>query len=236
MKAIAAVLIFAVVGCGGSFKRSSTAPAQPAVTVPVQSAIVFVGDSIFGRLAIDPVFKNFGFIDAGIFGQRTDQLLAVFPDVLSGKNVCHGFVPPQGQPPDATFPFECSSLPVPPKTVVIFAGWNNFFQNNPGNTALDDLQKMADLAQAQNVKVIICTLYAFDPGHPASWMVPTGSSPVTFYDVWRIPLNDGIKAMRGVTVVDLDAVFSAEILYTTDGVHPTDDGNAQMLNAIIPKI
>ncbi|HEY2362716.1 MAG TPA: hypothetical protein VGK36_16460 [Candidatus Angelobacter sp.] len=58
------------------------------------------------------------------------------------------------------------------------------------------------MATAKGVKVIICTVYAYDPAHPAPWMAPTGAAPVTFYDVWRTPLNNSIGLMNGVTLVD----------------------------------
>ena len=231
---LAALIAISLIGCGGGIKTSNSS--TPSISP--QSGVVFVGDSIFGKLVANDAFKQHGFINAGVFGWRTDQLLAVFPDVLSGKNICHGFI----APPDFTgpnpFPFECVSLPQPPKTIVLMAGWNNFFQGNPANV-LSDLQSMVVMAQNQNTKVVICTIYAFDPGHPAPWMVPTGDQPVTFYDPWRNPVNDGLLAMKhmqGMTVVDLSAVFSGESGYTADGVHPTDDGNTQMLSAILSKL
>jgi hypothetical protein len=111
-------------------------------------------------------------------------------------------------------------------------GWNNFFQNNPGNTALSDIKQMVSMAQAKGIKVVVCTLYAYDTAHPASWMVPTGNAPVTFYDMWRIPLNQGIENIPSATVVDISNVFSGQSGYTIDGVHPTDAGNNEMLTAI----
>lgn len=215
MKATLFALILVLVGCG---------------TTPPRTATVFVGDSIFGRLVAVNQFTSSGYVDAGIFGERTDEILARFPDILSGKHVCHGFMPAAGSPPDPDFPLECSSLAAPPKTVVIFAAWNNFFQNDFG-TPLADLQQMASMAQANGVKVAICTVYPWDPALPAPWMVPPNAT-VTFYDVWRIPLNDGIRSIPNVTVVDLSALFAGQLNYTIDGIHPTDAGNVQMFNAI----
>jgi hypothetical protein len=230
MKSTILALLFLLVGCGGmvqSANQSSTVP---------RSGTVFIGDSIFGRLVAEPSFTQSGYVDSGVFGQRTDEVLARFPDILSGANVCHGVITADGSPnPD--FPFECSPLPVPPKTVVIMAGWNNFFQGNVNNSALSDLQHMVSMAQAQHVEVIICTLYAYDPGHPASWMLPPSAATITFYDMWRIPLNEGIRNMKGVTVVDLSTVFAGQSDYTADGVHPTfGAGNLEMLTAIQAKL
>lgn len=200
---------------------------------------VFVGDSIFGRLATSNTFINQSYVDAGVFGQRTDEILARFADTISGANVCHGYNPPAGVAADPNFPYVCSSLPEQVKTVVILAGWNNMFQG--ANVAYvtemaANIQRMVSMALAKGIKVVVCTVYAYDPGLPASWMVPTGNAPVTFYDMWRVPLNNQIAGMQNVTVVDLSAVFAGQTNYTIDGVHPTDGGNAQMLNAIIPNL
>jgi hypothetical protein len=111
------------------------------------------------------------------------------------------------------------------------AGWNNLIQGNSGNAA-DDLQSMATMATAKGVKVIICTVYAYDPVHPAPWMVPTGAAPVTFYDMWRTPLNNSIGQMQGVTFVDFAALFDGQSGYTLDGIHPTDSGYEQMRDLI----
>jgi hypothetical protein len=209
-------MLLLLAGCGGS-------------TAVPRSGVVFVGDSIFGRLVTDSAFTNAGNVNGGMFGYRTDQILALMPNILSGQQVCHGL---SG---NDEFPLTCATV-TPPKTIVVFAGWNNMFQGQPGKLPLDDLKAIVAMAHAQGVRVVICTVYAYDPGHPAPWMVPTGNAPVTYYDGWREPINDGIRAMKDVSVVDLSGVFAAESFYTVDGVHPTDAGNEQMLSAIMQKL
>ncbi|MFL6311649.1 MAG: SGNH/GDSL hydrolase family protein [Terriglobales bacterium] len=228
MKSTILALLFLLAGCGGTVQTSA----------PVaRSGIVFVGDSIFGRFTAEPQFIQAGYIDAGVFGERTDQMLARFPDILSGQNICHGFKPPDGVAPDPQFNYACSTLPVAPAKVVIMGGWNNFFQGNANNSSLADLQQMVNMAHQQHVEVVICTLYAFDPAHPASWMVPTGNAPVSYYDMWRTPLNDGIRHMQSVAVFDADAVFSGQSDYTADGIHPIlGASDVQLLNAIQQKL
>jgi len=107
------------------------------------------------------------------------------------------------------------------------AAWNNFFQNDSGNPA-DDLQSMAAMAKANGVKVIICTVYAYDPAHPAPWMVPAGAAPVTFYDMWRTPFNKTIGQIQSASFVDFSALFDGQSDYTVDGIHPNDSGYSQM--------
>jgi len=249
MSKILAVLCIciAAAACGGQVSRlpsddptpRNTPPPPTSAPTPCSncSGTVFVGDSIFAKLAVlDPDFVSAGYVNAGIFGQRTDEMLARFNDTILGVNVCHGYNPPAGQPASSEFPYVCASYPQQFKTVVILGGWNNFFQNNPNNSTLPDTGSMVSLARSRGMNVIVCTLYAFDPAHPAPWMQPTGSAPVTFFDVWRNPLNDGIRQLSGISVVDLGAIFSGQSGYTSDGVHPTDFGNATIFSAIKSKV
>jgi hypothetical protein len=240
-KCLMLLLVCWAIGCGGQTnprlpQDGGSAHATPSPTpTPTPctncSGVVFAGDSIFGRLSIDDTFLNAGYVNGGLFGYRSDQLLALFPDIVSGNSVCHGY-----QPNDPNFPLECVKLNQPPATIVIMIGWNNFFQGNVGNTALSDTKSMVNLALSKGIRVIVCTLYAYDPAHPQPWMQPTGNAPVTFYDMWRLPLNSGIRAIPNVTVVDTSAIFAGQSNYTLDGIHPNDYGNSQMLNAIIAAI
>lgn len=217
MKSTILALLFVLVGCGGSIHQPQTVPPPPSV--------IFFGDSIFGAWDLAAYFPGKGYVNGGMFGYRTDQLKALFPDVLSGAKVCHGL---EG---NDTFPLTCASVPAP-KTIVILAGWNNFFQGDQVDP-LTDLQSMAAMANAQGVKVILCTVYPYDPAHPAPWMLPTGTEPVTFYDMWRIPLNDSIGILPGVTIVDFSTTFTAQSGYTADGVHPNAAGYAQMRDLLL---
>jgi hypothetical protein len=235
MKAPLFALILLLAGCGGSVQ-----PVRQTSSATARSGIVFVGDSVIGRLTAESQFNQAGYIDAGVFGQRTDEVLARLPDILSGVNVCRGFNPPEGIPSDPDFPYECTSLSAPPKTIVILTGWNNMFQGANLDYVTEmtsDVQKIVELGHAAGVNVVICTLYPWDTAHPASWMAPTGNAPVTFYDMWRIPFNESLKQIPGVTIVDLDATFAGQSDYTADGIHPTfGAGNIEMLNAIQAKL
>jgi lysophospholipase L1-like esterase len=214
MKTVMLALLFVLVGCGGSSQ-----PPQP-----LQPSVIFFGDSIFGAWNLETYFPGKEYVNGGMFGYRTDQLKTILPEVLSGNKVCHGL---DG---DATFPLSCVQV-TPPKTIVIMAGWNNLLQGNSVNP-IDDLQSMAAMANAKGVRVVICTVYAYDPAHPAPWMAPTGAAPVTFYDMWRTPLNNGIGSMHGVTFVDFSDLFDRQSDYTVDGIHPNDSGYAQMRDLI----
>jgi hypothetical protein len=212
MKLTLLAVLFLLVGCGGSIQK------------PPQPSVIFFGDSIFGAWNLETYFPGQAYVNGGMFGYRTDQLKAILPDVLSGNKVCHGL---EG---NATFPLTCVSVP-PPKTIIILAAWNNFLQGDSGHPA-DDLQTMATMATAKGVNVIICTVFAYDPAHPAPWMAPAGAAPVTFYDMWRTPLNNSIGQMQAVSFVDFSALFDGQSDYTIDGIHPNDSGYSQMRDLV----
>lgn len=103
--------------------------------------VVFMGNSITEGWsnAMPSFFENKNYINRGISGQTTPQMLIRFrQDVINLK----------------------------PKVVVILAGTNDI-AGNTGPTTLDEItnniKSMAELAITNNIKVIICsTLPAFD--------------------------------------------------------------------------
>ncbi|HEV7676514.1 MAG TPA: GDSL-type esterase/lipase family protein [Candidatus Angelobacter sp.] len=203
MKSTILVLLFVLVGCGGSM---SPAP-QPSVP---RSGTVFLGDSIFIRWDLSSYFPGKGYINAGIGGQNTSQILARVSDTISGENVCGG---------DAGI-INCQTI-APPKTIVIYAGWNNLFQGTAPQDAISDIRKMASLCRSAGVLPIIVTVYHFDPAF-------TGGDP---FDGRADAIDIGIRevgADLGIPVIDLEQVFSGQSGYTLDGVHPISAGYSQM--------
>lgn len=223
MKAARLLFIILLIGCGAPQPSTTQTASTKSIT---RSGVLFYGDSIFGLWDLGSYFPGQNYVNGGYFGQRTDQLLARLPDALSGKNLCSGF-DGGGDPSQSTL--TCRPI-TPPATIVIYAGWNNLFQANVAS-ASSDIAQMVKLSNAAGVRAILCTIYPFDPAHPAPWMVPTGTAPVTFYDGWRIPINDSIK-QDDPRIVDLSAVFDGKSDYTIDGVHPNAAGYVQMHDAI----
>lgn len=193
------------IGCGG--KITIPASADPAV---VRSGTVFLGDSITDRWGdLNAYFPGENYINAGIDGQRTDQILARLPDILSGANVCNG---------NPAAPLNCRSI-TPPATVVIYAGWNNLFQGTDPVLAIADIQNMVTLCQFYGVQPIVVTIYHFDPAF-------TGAN----FDPIIDGMNQNIRLI-GVPTIDLEQVFLNQSGYTVDGVHPIAPGYAQMRDA-----
>lgn len=224
-------ICFAIAGCGGAPSAS-----QKAASNVLRSGTVFVGDSIFGRWDLDSYFPGKNYVNAGWFGQRTDQIRAVFPAILDGSNVCHGYQPTAPNPPDPSFPFSCKSIS-PPAEVIIFLGWNDLFQAKDPAQAASNINAMAKLARNAGVKVILVVPYRFDSAHPASWMqpfsacAPDGQYP--YSDKQEPVLNANIGAGLGMPIVNLENLFFCQSDYTEDGVHPNANGYQQMHDAFV---
>lgn len=113
--------------------------------IPVQ--VVFMGNSITEGwpLADSTFFKTIGFVNRGIGGQTTPQMLLRFKqDVIALK----------------------------PKVVVILAGTNDIAENT-GPTSINEIyghiESMATLAENAGIKVILCSVlpvydYPWKPG------------------------------------------------------------------------
>ncbi|WP_430966358.1 SGNH/GDSL hydrolase family protein [Spongiimicrobium sp. 2-473A-2-J] len=180
------------------FKEENTKIGLPAEG---EDRVVFMGNSItIGWLAHDPdFFKGKSYVNRGIGGQTTPQMLLRFQqDVIALR----------------------------PKVVVILAGTNDIAGNTGPTTVpaiMDNLKSMAQLARANQIKVILCSvLPAFD--YP--WR--TGKEPNI-----KIPaLNELIRQYaKQNNLIYLD-YFSAmedgnnglKDSYTYDGVHPDKNG------------
>ena len=151
----------------------------------------------------DGSFPGKPYINRGIGGQTTPQMLVRFrQDVIALK----------------------------PKVVVILAGINDIAGNTGPETLgqiEDNLASMADLAAANQIRVVLCsTLPAFDiPWHPGVTPAPK-----------VLALNEWIKAyaaQKGYVYVDFHSAMKDErdglpLALSKDGVHPTPAGYAIM--------
>ncbi|NNJ89661.1 MAG: acylhydrolase [Eudoraea sp.] len=168
---------------------------------PSKERIVFYGNSItIGWLHTVPsFFKDKPFINRGIGGQTTPQMLVRFrQDVLDLK----------------------------PKVVLILAGTNDI-AGNTGPMTLDEimgnLRSMAELAMANNIEVILCSVlpasdYPWRPGLEPNRKIPA--------------LNTMIKEYTEQTTAHYLDYYSALVNdqngmdsdLANDGVHPTKAG------------
>ena len=170
---------------------------------PGENRVVFMGDSITEGWHLEQSFPGKPYVNRGISGQTTPQMLVRFrQDVIA----------------------------LAPKVVVILAGTNDIAGNTgpetPGEIE-DNLASMADLARANGIGVVLCSLLpAFDyPWQP-------GLTPAPKID----ELNTWIKryaADKGYVYVDYhsamkDARDGLPPDLSRDGVHPLPAGYARM--------
>lgn len=166
-----------------------------------ENRVVFMGNSITdGWINVHPeFFKDKPYLDRGISGQTTPQMLIRFrQDVIDLK----------------------------PKVVVILAGINDIAGNTgPSSVKMieDNLASMAQLAKANGIKVVMCSVL---PAFSFPWR--PGIDPIEKI----IEVNKWIKSFSEknhfVYVDYYDAMVDERkglpAKYSKDGVHPTKEG------------
>jgi lysophospholipase L1-like esterase len=175
--------------------------AQLGLPLPNENRVVFMGNSITeGWSKFNPdFFVGKSYINRGISGQTTPQMLVRFrADVIN----------------------------LDPKIVVILAGTNDIAGNTGFSTLemiMENIISMTELAKANNVKVILCSvLPAFD--YP--WK--TGLNPAEKI----AKLNEMIKQFaetNGIIYLDyyssmVDERKGLKSEFSYDGVHPNETG------------
>ncbi len=182
------------------FRDANAALGAPAAG---EKRVVFMGDSITQGWHLDQSFPGKPYVNRGISGQTSPQMLVRFrQDVIELK----------------------------PKVVIILAGTNDVAGNTgpmtPEQTE-NNLSSMADLAAANGIQVVLCSILpAYDfPWHPG--MEPAAKIA---------KLNEWIKAyaaQKGYGYVDYYAPMKDErgglpATLSKDGVHPLPAGYAVM--------
>ena len=188
-----------------NLKKFQNANEELCIPTNDENRVVFMGNSItIGWLNKCPeFFNNRPYINRGISGQTTPQMLLRFrQDVID----------------------------LQPKVVVILAGTNDIAGNTGPSTQKmieDNIANMAQLANANDIKVILCSVL---PAKDYPWC--KGLNPDQ-----KIPaLNKWIKEYaqnNGFIYVDyFSALTNAEngmdLELAYDGVHPTEAGYAIM--------
>jgi lysophospholipase L1-like esterase len=176
---------------------------------PGQKRIVFMGDSITEGWPFLDFFSGKPYVNRGIGGQTTPQMLIRFrADVIALK----------------------------PSVVVLLAGINDIAGNTGPSTLemiTDNIFSMTELAKANNIKVILCSvLPAFDfpwrPGSfPAEKVVTLNNMIKKYADANGILYLDYYSAM----VNDQKGLNAA---YSGDGVHPNKTGY-KVMNPLVEK-
>jgi lysophospholipase L1-like esterase len=185
------------------FKEADVKLSAPA---PGENRVVFMGDSITEGWHFDGPDGSFAgkpYINRGISGQTTPQMLVRFrQDVVA----------------------------LQPKVVVILAGTNDIAGNTGPETLEqieDNLASMADLATANRIRVVLCSVL---PAYDYKWSPGLEPAPKI------VALNTWIKsyaAEKGYAYVDFHSAMKdprdgLPPSLSKDGVHPTPAGYAIM--------
>ncbi len=182
------------------FKEADVKLGPPAAG---ENRVVFMGDSITEGWHLDESFPGKPYINRGISGQTTPQMLVRFrQDVIA----------------------------LQPKVVVILAGTNDIAGNTGPETLEeieDNLASMADLAHANGIRVVLCSITpAFDyPWQPGLTPAPK----IDAVNTWM----KGYATDHGYVYVDFhsamkDARDGLPAALSRDGVHPLPAGYAVM--------
>lgn len=180
------------------FKEDNAKLAPPAKG---ETRVVFMGNSITeGWIRTHPdFFAGKSYVNRGISGQTTPQMLVRFrPDVINLK----------------------------PALVVILAGTNDIAGNTGPSTLemiMDNLISMAELAKANNIKVVLCSVlpafdYPWKPGlQPAEKIASLNAMIKSYADKNGIVYLDYFSPMA-----DERKGLKKEL--SGDGVHPNEAG------------
>lgn len=194
-----------------NFARYREANRQLAAPAKDENRVVFMGDSITDSWKLNEYFPNQPFVNRGISGQTTSQMLLRFrPDVIDLK----------------------------PKAVVILAGTNDI-AGNTGPTTLEAIQgnltSMVELARANGINVVLASVLPISDhnknraGAPIVRSVQRPPAQILALNNWMKKYaaeNDLVYLDYYSATVDDKGFLKAEL--ANDGLHPNAKGYEEM--------
>lgn len=169
----------------------------------VPGRVVFLGDSITDGWNLDKFFPGKPYVNRGISGQTTPQMLVrMYPDVID----------------------------LQPDVVILLAGTNDVAGNTGPETARmieENYQAITELAEAHHIKVVLCSLTPVSDytGHPQTTRRPPAQ--ILELNSWI----KTYAARANATFADyysalVDGKGMLKDGYSNDGLHPNDRGYA----------
>jgi lysophospholipase L1-like esterase len=163
--------------------------------------VVFMGDSITDGWKLAQYFPGKPYVNRGISGQTTPQMLArMFEDVIN----------------------------LQPAAVVIFAGTNDVARNTgPETLAMveENFQAMAELARLHGIKVILCALTPVSDYGPRKMTETRPPADILKLNAW---LKEYATKTRAVYADYFGALVDSKGMlkegFSRDGLHPNDKG------------
>ena len=175
-----------------------------------------MGDSITDGWKLSQYFPGKPYVNRGIGGQTTPQMLArFFEDVINLK----------------------------PAAVAIFAGTNDIARNTGPETpemVQENFQAMAELAKAHGIKVILCALTPISDYGPRPMTPGRPPADIIKLNAWLksyAARTGAVYADYHSATVDEKGMLKEGI--SRDGLHPNDKGYELMvpvINAAIQQI
>jgi lysophospholipase L1-like esterase len=191
----------------GNLGRYREANAKLGPTNSNEERVVFMGDSITDGWHLDTSFPGKPYVNRGIGGQTTPQMLIRFrPDVID----------------------------LDPKVVVILAGTNDI-AGNTGPMTLEEiegnLKSMTELARLHNIRVVLSSLTPGNNYNERSKLFFPLRSPAQILELNRwmkdyCTRHDCIYLDYFDAMVDDKGMLKADL--AKDGLHPNDKGYAVM--------
>jgi lysophospholipase L1-like esterase len=172
-----------------------------------ENRVVFFGDSITEFWNLSDYFPGMPYINRGVGGQTTSQMLIRFrPDVIALR----------------------------PRAVVILAGTNDIHRNHNGailNVVRDNLSSMVELAQVHSIRVVLASLLPVNnhsngkDGKPILQTIKRRPENIKILNEWiKKYANENRLAYLDYynTMVDKQDILRPELSF--DGLHPNKDG------------
>jgi lysophospholipase L1-like esterase len=182
---------------------------------PKNPRVVFIGDSITDGWRLNEYFPDRDFINRGISGQVTSQMLARF---------------------------KADVIDLHPETVVILGGTNDLARGTPLISIENNYQMMSDLARDYRIKVIFASVLPVSDYHKADNALYERS--ITRPPIFINALNDWIEKLcqqRGHIYLDYFNVvrdnrgmLQADL--SDDGLHPNSKGYRVMAPVVLEAI
>lgn len=187
----------------GDLARFGAADAELPAPVPGENRVVFMGDSITQGWKLETSFPDKPYINRGISGQTTPQMLVRFrQDVVD----------------------------LAPKVVVLLGGTNDLAGNTGPMTLQqteDNLASMADIATANHIRVVLCSVtpsvdFPWNPGLQPAPKIAALNAWISNYALQRGYVYVNYYA----AMKDAEGGLAPNLSH--DGVHPNPAGYAIM--------
>ena len=172
---------------------------------PEPGRVVFLGDSITDGWKLAQYFPGKPYVNRGISGQTTPQMLVrMFPDVIALK----------------------------PAALLVYAGTNDIAGNTGPSTLTmveDNLQAITELAQAHGIKMILCTLAPVSDYTPTKQTARRPPADILRLNAW---IKEYAAKSKTVVADYYSALVDEKGMlrqgFADDGLHPNAKGYARL--------